>query len=297
LPEPRGTPRDFGELGRRISSRTTDLLAIGILLTGGIAVGGSLMNWWRAEPPAPVIPVAPPAPWDDPSGVELDFGEGDWSIRREPLAGTVDAAHDALVERVRSVAASASGQTLPAADDAELKLIEQLQHWSPHEVHEAARVYAIGGPLFWVVGTCDVDGGGGDAGVAERVVCWGLALPQANDSWTLYVMNRRVPDHTDSGSAEITLPDGAARSMRIASDGGGELTCFSGDGPVDHWIAEFDATMSDQGWTREDRWRRSDHFAAAAYRRGNEVAAEFAAITLLQDEDGVWRGVIDLRRQ
>ena len=247
------SPRRQGRVilgnSRRISSRTTDLLAIGILLVGGIAVGGSLMNWWRAEPPALVVPVAPPAPWDDRSGVELDFGGSDWLFRRETLMGGAEAAHGALLTSMRSVLTSVPADSLPAEDDAELRLLEQLQHWEPHEVDGVARLYVIGGPLFWAVGTCDVGGAAPDGGVARRVVCWGLALPQADDSWTLYVMHRRVGDRSEPGADEFPLPDGAALSMRIASDTGGELTCFSGAGPIDDWITEFDAMLTAQGWT------------------------------------------------
>jgi hypothetical protein len=109
-------------------------------------------------------------------------------------------------------------------------------------------------------------------------------------------MDRRVGDRSKAGAEEFPLPDGAARSLRIASDTGGELTCFSGAGPIDDWIMEFDAMLTAQGWTRSQRWSRADRSAAAAFRRVSEQAAESAAITLLQDETGVWRGIIDLHR-
>jgi hypothetical protein len=230
---PRSTtrrPRDFGELARRMSSRTTDLLAIGILLVGGLAVGGSLMTWWQSEPPAPVVPVAPTAPWDDPTGVDLEFGEGDWSVRRETLTGSAESAREALLERMRSAVGSSSAISLPAPNDAEIRLLEQLDQWSPQEAGASGRVYVIGGPLFWVVGTSEHRDAAGDAMLGRRVVCWGLLLPQANESWTLYVLERRRRDQSSFDLAEFRLPDGARRSMRIASDNGGELTCFSGAG-------------------------------------------------------------------
>lgn len=289
-------PRDFGELARRISSRTTDLLAIGILIAGGLAVGGSLMTWWRSEPPVAIVPAAPAAPWSDPGGVELQFGQTPWSIRRESVTAEPEAARDLLLERMRGAVAAASGVALPPPDEAELRLLAELRQWSPHETSSTGRLYVIGGPLLWMVGTSGANLAG-SAEAADRVICWGLALPQADESWTLYVIDRRAAAHAAGESAEFPLPEGARRSLRIAGESGDELTCFSGAGPAGVWIGEFDLLLEKHGWTRTREWVRDGRSAAAEFRRSGKGLVEMAGITLLQDELGVWRGVIDVSRK
>jgi len=42
--------RSFGELARRISVWTTNLLATAIVLVGGLGLGWQVLAWWRGEP-------------------------------------------------------------------------------------------------------------------------------------------------------------------------------------------------------------------------------------------------------
>lgn len=291
---PASVPRDFGTLARRISSRTTDLLAVAILLVGGLAIGGSLMDWWRAEPPV-AFPASPPAsPWDDPSGVDLDFGGSDWAVHRQSLRGSPSDAANAILARIRTILAEAENASLPPIDEAEAGLLQQLPNWSPVETSPEGRIYLIGGPLYWVIGTRSISHDESDGTPTERVIAWGLALPQPDDAWTVYLIRHQSARSPELDAADIPLPEGAARSLRIAGGAGGELSCFHGRGPIDTWIGDFDASLPDRGWQRIGSWLRDRDSASAVFERRDDDDRLTASIMIVRDAAGTWRGVIDI---
>ena len=300
-------PRDFAALARRISSRTTDLLAVAILLAGGLAIGGSLMDWWRSEPPVASPSLPPASPWDDPSGVDLDFGGADWSVHRQTVRGSAADAANAVLARLRGIVSETETAALPPIDDAEAGLLEQLPNWSPVESSSQGNIYLIGGPIYWVIATRTLDpigesiqtGGGVEprrsADEGERVVAWGLALPQPEDVWTLYLIRHQSSRSQPAGSADFPLPAGARRSLRIAGAQGAELSCFHGVGPVSDWTSQFDAALAERGWLRSGDWLRDDDSATAVFAQHSDGVYRSATILIVRDANGTWRGVIDIQ--
>src|SRR5262245_36752603 len=88
-------------IARRIASRTTDLIAIGVVLAAALSFGREIVVWWRAEPPTVTIDAAAEAPaalWETPgAAVTLDFGDRPLSLARQSVSGEHDRALEALL--------------------------------------------------------------------------------------------------------------------------------------------------------------------------------------------------------
>ena len=294
--------RDFAELSRRIAGRTTDLLAIAVLLAGGLMIGFHVTEWWNTEAAPIAAPVAPPlSPWDDPGGVRLDFAGADWSLQRRPVEGTEEAATSALVQLCGDVVeTSRSGERLPPMDQAEQELLRRLAEWTPIAELESGRVYAVGGPLPWIVGTLQ-SGASGEtaAGAADggRVVCWGLALPQPDGRWMLYVLDRRGTAAGETGrwAENFPLPDGVRTSMTVSSAQGGSFVCLTGRQSVNAVMPEFDKTYAEAGWRTLRKWSGDGRTFSAAYEstvNGDRVVLD---LTLTPAVRGGWTGAADCR--
>jgi hypothetical protein len=309
VPDPRRV-RDFRDLARRLSTWTTNLLAIGILAVGALVMAGRLTEWWRTDPAATALepPALPAAPWDDPAGIVLEFGDQPWSIRRQTLAGSVDHASHALLEQCRGILdEAASADSLPVIDSAEQTLLGRLRNAAPvEEVPNRWRLYVIGGPLPWIVGTTTAPDASSsaterdiaphDAGANGRLLCWGLALPQPEQGWTLYVFDRRPADTRGGDLPEVPLPSNARRSLRVGGSGGSALTTFSGTGPATQWMVDFDDALTTGGWRRVGDWSRGGTSHAAAYVREDNADSVRLEITLTQGPDGRWLGVAETQR-
>lgn len=301
---------DFRDLARRISTWTTNLLAISILAVGALATAGRLTEWWRAEPPGSAVFTPDPTrgPWDDPGELVLVFGDQPWSIRRQSLAGSVDDASHALLEQCRDVLnKTASPASLSTADASEQSLLERLRDAAPvEEVPDRWRLYAIGGPLPWIVGTSTAPDktqgasqssfGAHDAGANGRLLCWGLALPRPEQGWTLYVFDRRPADTRGGDLPEVPLPSTARRSLRVVGFGGSALTTFSGTGPATRWIVEFDDALATGGWQRLGDWNHGRTSHTASYQRDKNATLLRLEITLTQGPDSRWLGVAETHR-
>ena len=228
--------------------------------------------------------------------MNLDFGGSDWSVHRQTVRGSAEDAANTVLDRMRAIVAETETAALPPIDATEAGLLEQLPNWSPVESTSQGSIYLIGGPLYWVIATT---GGGVEprrsADEAERVIAWGLALPQPDDVWTLYLIRHQSARSQPVESADIPLPSGARRSLRIAGGQGTELACFHGDGPIRNWISGLDASLTERGWVRSGDWLRADDSATAVYEHGTGSIPRTATIMIVRDAAGTWRGVIDIQ--
>ena len=117
----------LGELARRCRRRTTDLLAIGLLLVVGLAVGRQLTAWWN-EPELesisdPLSVTGSGAAWTDPDAMQL--GELGQTIYRRRVTGDRQAAWSALEASTR-ITAGQAGWPESEADPSERQLLEVL---------------------------------------------------------------------------------------------------------------------------------------------------------------------------
>lgn len=293
--------RDFAELARRLSGWTTNLLAIGVLSVGALVAAVRVTEWWRSEPQGVtfVAPAEAAVPWNSPDGTILDFGAFPWRMYRQSLRGTATDAEKRLAALCRDVAVREWQVEPPTSvDAAERDLLERLRNWAPLEEEVGQwRLSAVGGPTPWIVGTTDATARRESRttttaeahALSDRVLCWGIALPQPDGLWTLYVLERR-PNETHAAAANVPLPAGAKRTLRIRGAQGGEFTSFSIDGAAVQWQRDFDVSFRAAGWTRLGDWTGGGSAYTVTYIREADPAPLRADITLTEDADR-WTGV------
>jgi len=236
-PNARKHPASFGDIAKTIRSRTTDLLAIAVLLIGGVAVGSRVSGWWNADEAGMSNPeqMAESTAGRFPSGFtglepfRLDFGNSRWSLRRSIFAGSRTEASAELLSRCRNVADDIGPPQMPL-QAAERKLLARLADAEPVETTpEGYRIYRADGPVMMasVTGPVTSRNAGRQKRTAKRrrrVLCWGLMFPAAEYRWVCYLFvptGRHRNDH--SPVAAIPLPPGARLMLAIRS-AGGDLT-------------------------------------------------------------------------
>lgn len=303
-------PRDFVDLARRISSRTTDLLAVAIVLVVTLSVAWRVTDWWRDDAAASTLPArnVTTGPWDAPGGADLEFIGQPWTLHREVVGGDRDSAARAVRDACRAIlsASSHSGAALDL-DETERTLLERLAVFATVEQDGPSSLYEVGGTLPWFIGTRDAEGdsvtpapasdGHGPTAAAprRRVICWGLALPQGGDRWTIYVIDR----HPSAGGPaapgpELTLPQGLRAIVTMRDKTGGMFRVLSGRGSPDRWREEFDHTFARNGWRPLRHWNGTGATQSAAWSAPAGSTPRTADVALQRDGDGAWTAVISV---
>ena len=131
---PAGKPVSLGDVAKKITGRTTDFLAICIVLVTSLTLGNQIVSWWQTPPP-PVVPTAGPAlaapGWeDDLQPVDLEFGDMPIALTRQVVVGDRQAAVEALARHCQAVA---EGAIVPdrQPDDAEARLLQRIAGLKP----------------------------------------------------------------------------------------------------------------------------------------------------------------------
>ncbi len=295
---PAHKPASMGDVARKITSRTTDFLAICIVLAASLTFGSQIVSWWHTAPPA-AIPTADPAlappGWDDNlQPVDLEFGDLPVALTRQVVTGDQEAAIAALVRHCQSAVEHAQ---LPQQnpDESEIDLLNRIAELTP-TAEEAGvwQVFVVDErfPLVAGVKLGAPAGGHADDHQGRRLICYGLAMPVGERSWTLFVVKGSL---AGSGSAtrslDIPLPPGAARTLSLRDERGGVLTGFSGNGTPEEWIKFYEDRSSTRGWTRSDAWSAGNESWSARFarREGGWVDVRFA-----KDRRGELAGILQV---
>src|ERR1700676_4097418 len=102
------TPLNLADLARRMTSRTTDLIAIGLIVVASLTLGRQVRDWWRAPPPAVGATEeavgAPPAWEDGRQPISLEFGDLPLAMTRQGVEGDGKSIIDALIRHCRQAA-------------------------------------------------------------------------------------------------------------------------------------------------------------------------------------------------
>ena len=268
-------PTSFADLARRIRSRTTDIIVIGVLAAVGLSFASAVTRWWRDDPQTmTVAPRLPPAPWESPDGVALQFGDQPWSMHRRQMIGNEEAVTTALTLACRAILEESDPDAaLPSPDTAELELLNSLESFAPSaEKPEEWAIYELGGFLPWVVGIRvnmpPISNLDPDAEHQRRLLCWAMGLPQPDGSWVLHTIDRhRGPGGSANFDSDLPLPTGAKPSLRLFDAHGGSLVCFSGSGSHAQWSGELDAAWSRTGWRIGRDWTISANGRSAVFTR------------------------------
>jgi hypothetical protein len=296
-PAKRGAAKGFGGLARRITSRTTDLLAIAIVLIGGLAIGRQTLIWWRQEPPT--IGAAPAADfaseWGrDGAPVALEFGDLRGRLLRQAIEGDVEDARHAGLEQCLQLV-NRNGLPSAPVNAPEQRILELLASQKP--VLEQAgdwRLYIVGGGLTMLVGVRNVPeepatvGKSEDEWARERVVCWSFAVPVGQNLWSVYTY--AAADAPDARPlCEAPLPRGAKRILSLDEADRGSLLAFEGEGPPDQWAREYQQWFESQGWTLVVPWQTGELWGATWRAPQQNVIVE---VRFNRGNDRRWSGIV-----
>lgn len=296
----------FGAVSRKIRSRTTDLLAIGIVLIGGLTVGSRVHSWWATddvsaelENEQSVAATGAMSAWGaDNIPVLMDFGDSPHSVQRTFFSGTAEAASAALVGQCRAVVKTAVKPVVIAGGAAEKMLSELVRHQPVEELAGDWRVYRFNGPFLLVAGTRNFAAESGAD--SFRLACWGMAFAsgaskkqsaggkqsagqkQGEKRWTLFIFQPRGESVVagSSGLPVIALPANTKRLFSIRDEQGRSWLTFrgesveAGEAAFASWRLFYTGWFRREGWEIDREWRFSGSQLSAVFRKETKFAEE-----------------------
>jgi hypothetical protein len=266
-------PTGFADVARRITSRTTDLIAIAIVVVASLTFGRQVLQWWHAAPSEPgsagTAPVVQPGWEDQRQPVSLEFGDLPLSMTRQTVVGDTEAVIEALVRHCKRSAAAARSPWREW-DEAERQLLARTEGLTP--VAEEAgvwRVCVIDRRFPMVAGIRRFVSGPKEAAFAGyRLVCWGMAMPAGNDVWNLFVFQGAVKGNAaPTGLPEVPLPPDCRRNLSLRDERGGMLVGFSGNGSPAEWMKFYADYFADQGWWAGEGWMTGGGACSARFHK------------------------------
>jgi hypothetical protein len=296
-------PLGFGDVARKIRGRTTDLLAIAIVLMGGLAVGNQIHVWWQDAEPGNKSPeqiaeteLGDTSPWGtDQVPVSIDFGNSPHTVTRTSLAGNRKAATKKLVQQCREIAQSAD-RPVELPKPAHQKMLQRLAKYKPTEQKPGEwKIYQFDGPVIMATATREFPrtdkpapaqkiAGQNGAESSPGVVCWGLAFPAGEEQWTLFtfrtadrknqIPNNRLP--------KIRIPPKAHRIFSIRDERGRGWISFRGLN--NNWRQFHNGWLTEQGWEIETDWIPAGNTLSATFLKQDDLTKLRAEITYQKNE-------------
>ncbi len=165
----------FAGVARRISGWTTNLLATGIVLLGGLTLGWQVVGWWKEEAPS----LAGQAAGLDGAGLPMlgkdrEFWTRGGLLKVERVAGGLSKVQTAM--RAFCQEGAAAGERAEAGKG-EAEFVEQLFRQTPLEETSNVAVYQPVGQRGMVVAV-DRE--------TKRIVGWSFALEAEEGVWSIY---------------------------------------------------------------------------------------------------------------
>ncbi|HSG71196.1 MAG TPA: hypothetical protein VLA12_12315 [Planctomycetaceae bacterium] len=295
-------------LGKRIASRTTDLVAVGILLIAGLSMGGSVIRWWNTEPEdltlqssqAFVDRLIPPD-WESGLPVGIAVGNSTLGMERAELSGPREEIEQMLSEEILTRCERATIPNAPP-DERETRMLESLETVKPvRTIPEGVRVYLKDGPLIWCVGLKSSSSGGQSPNQSDvsdsRVVCWGFAFPSGFDSarWSVWLM---WPGGDRQNSSEYdwrgVLPDSSVCSLALTSPHGHVLLAFTGTGSHSVWSKELESRFREREFVLENVWKSGSNGLTGRFISRRNGSERVAFVQVSVSIDNQFRGLIQI---
>jgi hypothetical protein len=293
-------PAGFGEVARRMTSRTTDLIAIAIVVAASLSLGRQVLVWWHAAPPtraaAEMAARTGPA-WDDLSQpLSLEFGDLPLAMTRQVVVGERDATIAALVGHCET-AAKRAGRPWRDRDAAEDRLLARVEKLTP--VAQEAGVWQVHvfDERFPMVAAIRQFAAGPDdaASRGPRLVCWALAMPAGKETWNLYVFQGTANGRpAPADRADVPLPPGAHRNLSLRDERGATFAGFSGNDAVGEWIRFYDDWFADRGWSSGEGWLTSTTAWSARFDEPGSAAGRRVEIQFARDGNGELSGLLQV---
>ncbi len=258
---PRKSPAGFADIARRITSRTTDLIAISLVAVASLTFGRQILEWWHAAPvssptAASQDPVIRPAWEDQLQPLALEFGDLPLSMTRQAIRGDRDAVVEALVRHCERAATAARSpwRERDATEDQLLARTAGLE--AAAQEPGIWKVYVLDRHVPMVAGVRRFAGDPSEAARGgERLVCWGMAMPAGPDAWNLYVFQAALRGNpVPTGLVDVPLPPDGTRNLSLRDERGGMLVGFSGSGGPSVWMKFYDDWFAGRGWSSGDGW-------------------------------------------
>jgi hypothetical protein len=296
---PGKTPVGFGEVARRMTSRTTDLIAIGIVVVASLTLGRQVLVWWHAAPPdgrAAAAATASKPVWDDPNQpMALEFGDFPLAMIRQIIVGDREAAMAAMVVRCAEAARQAGGPWRER-EEAEDQLLIRIQKLKP--VAEEAGVWSVyvfdeHVPMAAAVRQfpAALDH---SASQGPRLVCWGMAMPAGNEAWNLYFLQGAGSGRArPADRADIPLPPGARRNLSFRDEHGGLLVGFSGREEAGKWVHFYDDWFSSRDWS-PGGWQTGTGAWSARFDEPGGSSGRRVEIQFAEDRFGELSGLLQV---
>jgi len=291
-------PVGFGDVARRITSRTTDFLAISIVLVATLTLGRQIFVWWHVAPPSESAAqqAGPPqAAWEgDQQPVALEFGDLPVSVTRQIISGEPAAVVAALVRNCE-IATRAAERPLRERDETEDRLLERLANSKPAAEESGTwQVHVVDDRFLLVAGLRRLpDGQSGEAARSEwRLVCWGIGMPAGPEVWTTFVMQGTGGASSSRGGAlDVPIPPDSRRSLSLKDERGAALVGFSGAGEPDRWMQFYDRWFAGRGWTSSDGWSVGQDVWSARFAGPGESDRERVELRFARDRRGELAGL------
>lgn len=291
-------PEDLGSHSRRIARRTTDLIAIALIIGAGLTVASRVVEWWRTDPAdvmdngRPDISLGALVPWGiAPDGVQLQFGEAPFALRQQAMRGTFDDALTRLEENcVRRLIAAPAAALPGAASAAEQRLLTQLANLTPTRTAADNQwaVYRVPGPLAMVVGVLHSS----PELPESRIAQWGIVLPATEGAWTVLTIEPRQTPAPPVPQSRPPLPPGATPGVALSDELGGEFATFSGGSPVE-WRSHFDTLATEHGWRPARAWRTDPTDWSSAWIAGKDRGSARRIDVYFQRTETGWVGLLN----
>ncbi len=275
------TDSGLGEVTRRIRRRTTDLVAIGLLLVVGLVLGRQLTAWWNAPELRSITDpggvTGPGTAWTEPDDLQLgDLGQ---TIHRQRVTGSRQAAWEALQTATRKTAKQ-MGWPESEADPAERRLLEKLSRKTFRATDTTTSLHRLNGPLPMIVAVRRLLGD-------HRIVGWGLATRTPDNGWVTWTFAAMQHKAVET----VPLPPGSRRLLAVGSGDPERLLVFAGSSNDDGWWRHFDTQLNRGGWEPTGPPSRCDTGWTA---RWQHPGGHALVISARQHNSGDWHGMLNV---
>lgn len=295
-------PTGFAAVAKKISGRTTDLLAIAVIGIGIFAVSGRLSDWWNTSPDSVLAQseIVPEVVGSEVAWPEMDIpvamNLGDFPVRVERLMiqGNLSKLEKIVFSRLESVLRTGSQLgSLPRDGKSKIaraatKLEGLLTKIEPvRQEADAWQIYRLdepGTPGFssMFIGTrIQKD--------RPRIVTWAMAMPWRDDEWKVFFFQPAAGSETS-----VPIPPGAELTMSMQEPSGTELAAFQAtddSSSLESWQTFYSGALGRDGWRNIRAWSKADSRSTARFENGT-LAVEL----ILRTENDTLSGLASVIR-
>jgi len=290
----------FAQLAKRISVWTTRGIVSAAILVMGLAFGRQMVVWWGPEggeegaPPPPSLSVG--ALGRAAAEHVLEFGDTPWRMGRQAIAGDEKHVLSALQGRCAGIVRS-SAVPGDAPGPAERDFLKKISGQKPAQEEIGKwRLYALDAAFPMVIGTRPAAStpppGDGVAGLAWRVVTWGLAVPMGTNSWTIYTFEPADSGGDVSPVSRVPIPPQSSRILSIRAADGSAVVSFRGPDRPDACRRFFDSWLAAEGWRTVVAWRQHGTAWSVRGARTADASRESLDVFFVSDGSGEMTGLV-----